>query len=407
MGSVTTFGGVNYHHVAFWDGHGWHPLGAGVNNSVNAIAVLGTQVYVGGSFTAAGALTVSHVAMWNGSAWSALNGGVTYAASGTPEVLALTATGTVTGPQIYVGGEFDTAGGFPALNIAEWNGTRWLALAAGLTNFKVSALTTSGTTLYAGGNFTGSGKTKLDSLAQWNGASWLPVGGAGVSTNSFNGSVSALTTGGGKLYIAGSFATVGGSFGSSIFVTGGVSAKNAAVWDGASWAPLGAGLPAAASSVAYWSGKLYAVGQFANSGPQASIAVWDGMVWGSVGGGVSGANTTPAVAASATGVVVGGLAGTDSTGRVALNGLGFWNGTAWGGYGLGLNEAVSVLAGTGSTVYAAGNFTNAGATVTGGIARSTGSTWTSLTKSVTVRADFCADSGAEGICTIAIDPATG
>ena len=50
------------------------------------------------------------------------------------------------------GGGFTTAGGISATNIARWNGTSWSALGSGMDGV-VSALTVSGSNLYAGGNF--------------------------------------------------------------------------------------------------------------------------------------------------------------------------------------------------------------------------------------------------------------
>ena len=47
-------GNPNADYIARWDGSAWHPLGGGLNGSVSAIAVSGGNVYVGGFFTDAG-----------------------------------------------------------------------------------------------------------------------------------------------------------------------------------------------------------------------------------------------------------------------------------------------------------------------------------------------------------------
>ena len=43
---------VNY--IAQWNGSSWSPLGSGLNNGVNALAVSGGTLYAGGQFTTAG-----------------------------------------------------------------------------------------------------------------------------------------------------------------------------------------------------------------------------------------------------------------------------------------------------------------------------------------------------------------
>jgi hypothetical protein len=47
-----------------------------MNNPVWALAVSGTNLYVGGGFTTAGEVTANYIAKWNGSAWSALGSGM-------------------------------------------------------------------------------------------------------------------------------------------------------------------------------------------------------------------------------------------------------------------------------------------------------------------------------------------
>jgi len=95
----------------------------GINVSqVNAIAVAGSDVYVGGIFTFAGDAPHSFIAEWDGQAWQNLSGGVTGAPSGeSPEVDALAVSGTT----LYVGGIFTAAhNGATAVtvnNVAAWN----------------------------------------------------------------------------------------------------------------------------------------------------------------------------------------------------------------------------------------------------------------------------------------------
>ena len=62
--------------MAKWNGSAWSALGSGVDNSVHALAMSGSDLYVGGDFSAAGGSSANRVAKWNGSAWSALGAGL-------------------------------------------------------------------------------------------------------------------------------------------------------------------------------------------------------------------------------------------------------------------------------------------------------------------------------------------
>ncbi|HEX9047669.1 MAG TPA: hypothetical protein VF988_11625, partial [Verrucomicrobiae bacterium] len=95
----------------------------GVQRVANAMAVIGTDVYLGGQFTTAGTTVVNNIARWDGSSWSGLGSGVEGAVY----------TMVVSGGDLYVGGDFTMAGGAPASNIAKWNGSSWSALGSGVS----------------------------------------------------------------------------------------------------------------------------------------------------------------------------------------------------------------------------------------------------------------------------------
>jgi hypothetical protein len=114
--------------------------------------VSGSDVYAGGSFTTAGGSPATNIAKWNGSSWSALGSGIGGGGPYGPVVSAL----AVSGSDLYAGGDFTTAGGSPATNIAKWNGSSWSALGSGMDG-SVSALAVSGSDLYVGGSFTMAG----------------------------------------------------------------------------------------------------------------------------------------------------------------------------------------------------------------------------------------------------------
>jgi len=81
--------------------------------------------------------------VWNGTNWTALGSGM----NATVDALA------VSGSNVYAGGYFTRAGGNFATNIAKWSGSSWSALGTGMNNY-VRTLGLSGSQLYAGGAFT-------------------------------------------------------------------------------------------------------------------------------------------------------------------------------------------------------------------------------------------------------------
>ena len=92
----------------------------GLNGSVSAMTIFddgtGPALYAGGSFTTAGGVSASHMAKWDGSTWSPLGSGIN------GHVRAMTIFDDGSGPALFAGGQFATAGGSPAHNIARWNG---------------------------------------------------------------------------------------------------------------------------------------------------------------------------------------------------------------------------------------------------------------------------------------------
>ena len=137
---------------------------------VHALAVSGTNLYAGGEFTTAGGVPADNIATWDGSTWSALGAGIG-AAGGDVPVAAL----AMRGSDLYAGGDFAMAGGVTAKYIAAWNGSAWSAVGSGVDD-TVEALALSGSNLYAGGDFTTAGGVTANYIAKWDGSSWSPLG---------------------------------------------------------------------------------------------------------------------------------------------------------------------------------------------------------------------------------------
>jgi hypothetical protein len=141
-------------------------MGGGVNSNVNAIVVIGDDVYAGGRFSLAGGVAASRIARWNGSSWSPLGAGIlgsgNFSVSGLAEI----------GGNIYASGNFTNAGGVMVNRVAQWDGADWSALGSGLTrsfsSVTVNALGTRGNDLFAGGSIEYAGGKPSFLFARWN-----------------------------------------------------------------------------------------------------------------------------------------------------------------------------------------------------------------------------------------------
>jgi hypothetical protein len=278
-----------------WNGSQWSAVDNSVSNqflgsqglvSLSAIAINGTNIYVGGSgFTNIGGVKANGIVKWDGTRWSALGSGLSDGPFGQVRVNAIAIRGT----DIYVGGVFTNAGGTMVNNIARWDGNNWSALGSGVSGVgfsgpSVNALAISGTNLYAGGSFSTAGGISARSVAKWDGNNWSALG-DGVGSIFSAGTVNALAIRGNDVYVGGSFGHVGADF-------GGVTANNVAKWNGTNWSALADGITGGFQAgvltlAIHPSGILYAGGQFttAGSGNATNIAKWDGTAWSTLGAG--------------------------------------------------------------------------------------------------------------------------
>jgi hypothetical protein len=284
-GDFGILGGVEVNHIGRWDGQQWFPLGEGTNATIRgAMAVFddgsGPALYVGGDFTMAGGQPASGIAKWDGQAWSPVGGGM---GGEFKSVRALVVFDDGTGPALYVGGSFETAGGVTVNGTARWDGTSWSALGSGIGHEEPSARFVrglivfddgTGPALYAAGQFDTAGGAPAPKIAKWDGQAWSSLGG-GLGSAPGEGVATARRLAvhddgaGPALYVAGSYTLADGE-----------RVNYIAKWDGQAWSSLDSGLNGDAYAITVFDEgdgpALIVGGIFTAAGdiPTARIAQW-------------------------------------------------------------------------------------------------------------------------------------
>jgi len=280
-GQFSSIDGAPFQRIAKWNGSSWSALGAGFpNGSVSALASFdagaGAELYAGGAFFAASGAPGNSIARWDGSAWSPLGSGVA-GGSSLPRVSALMEYDDGSGNALFVGGNFATAGGTPASCIAKWNGSAWSAVGGGVGGGLAPFVRAfcvfddgSGPALYVGGRFTTAGATSANSIAKWNGSTWSPLS-SGTSGSVFT--LAAFDDGAGlQLFAGGLYSSIGG-----------VNAQAIARWNGSVWSRLTSQLANSVTGLQVFDDgqgdALFAAGFALPGNPVAMLSRWDGGSW--------------------------------------------------------------------------------------------------------------------------------
>jgi hypothetical protein len=180
-------------------------------------------------------------------------------------------SGSGAGEEIYAAGDFPGA-------VARWNGAQWSILGPGLSGGTGAHATSlavyddgsgAAPSLYVGGQFFAAGGTFLSNIARWDGNIWISP------HSGINGNVRAL-----KVFDDGSGSRLfaGGQF----ILAGGVNVTNVARWNGTTWSA--AGSPPIVTSFSIHDGgagvRLHSV---TNSSSLHSIREWNGTSWNVTG----------------------------------------------------------------------------------------------------------------------------
>ncbi|HRI46849.1 MAG TPA: T9SS type A sorting domain-containing protein, partial [Ignavibacteriaceae bacterium] len=328
----------------------WNP---NANLSVHAIVISGSDIYVGGNFTGAnsinGNLTRNRLAKLNSTDGTAdVNWNPN--ASGTVEAIA------ISGSDIYVGGSFSTVGGQNRNRIAKLNNTDGSPEANWNPNasLSVNAIAINGSDIYIGGSFSAVGGQSRNRLAKLNNtdgtadANWNPNASATVRAIAISVS---------DIYVGGEFVTVGGQSRNYL-----AKLNNTDGTADANWNPNASSYIyaiAISESDIYVGGSFSTVGG-QNRNRLAKLNNTNGTAHASWNPNAS--STVNAIAISGSDIYVGGSFTfiNTSTTRNRLAKLNNTNGTAVVAWNPDANSTVNAIAISGSDIYVGGGFTSVG-----------------------------------------------
>lgn len=380
------------------EGGVWTSIGFGSPSAANNLRTMtsyddgtGPRLFVGGIFSTVAGQLADGLASWNGNDWVGYKDSLL-----TDDVYALQTFDPGTGPELYLGlfvpPSFTTS---PVLrfdgSVFNEVGTNLVSAVSGISlPLRVSTLEvrsdTSGDTLYAGGLFSLAGETNAINVARWSGSDWVSVGAVsptpsdssllGVRGIQFYGDANSHPE---QLIAAGGFNSQGG-----------VRARSAAAWDGASWSATSPGTDGSVFALTTrnegGAEVVYAGGAFSMiSGTSASnVASWNGVEWSALGLGANGLVQALVEFDDGSGSAIYAGGRFTMMGGTPAVGVARWDGVNWQPLSLASNSLSSVRVltvhddGTGPALYAGGDLTLPGTLESTGVARWNGTTWERL-----------------------------
>ncbi|MCB1605933.1 MAG: hypothetical protein KDI71_03005 [Xanthomonadales bacterium] len=252
----------------------WEALGVGIagsaNSSITGLTAMGRRMFAVGVFTQIGGISSGNVAELNCDTgeWAAV----------APEGQTTVVDGFIRGvaaneTDLYVGGGFSSLNGQPINSVARFNfqTRQWFALGSGVDNGVAglaAILQLTDDSLYVSGQFASAGGQPAANIARFSLSeqTWHPLGAAGA--DGIMGSAHAMALSGDDLYVGGFFSAAGGEPASSL-----------ARYDTArlQWVPLAQGTSPSIYGLGVSGSSLYAAGDFFEAGglPSDGLATYD------------------------------------------------------------------------------------------------------------------------------------
>lgn len=198
-GEFTAIAGIGANNIAKWNGSSWSALSSGTNGPITTMQIdENGALFIGGIFTTAGELNANNIAKWENETWNLLTDSASNISGTNNEVRCI----HIDNDKIYIGGNFDAAGGIPASRIARWDGANWSALGTGTSGY-VQAINSAGEYIYVGGNFSIAGDKTVNRVSRYHksNGTWESLG------NGLSGNVNAITCDDTFVYVGGTFDT--------------------------------------------------------------------------------------------------------------------------------------------------------------------------------------------------------
>jgi len=207
---VVGIGESDYIGVVRWNGLSWTAVGGGPNDPFDgfgeALAVYvdgnGAALYAAGwfrIFNPSQQIETFHLMKWNGASWTSVDPGLCPSNLYGGCVKALAAFDDGSGPALYVGGYFLSIGATPVNRVVKWNGTTWSSVGTGINgpNDRVEELAVvdlgTGPQLYVGGQFSSAGGSAATGIALLEAGDWVPWGELGGGFYPYAPVVSAIS----------------------------------------------------------------------------------------------------------------------------------------------------------------------------------------------------------------------
>lgn len=159
--------------VLRWDGQSWTPLSTPLHGEAYDMATFddgrGPGLYIAGRLGVSGVPETRNIVRWDGARFEPLGGGL----ANTAHALGVFDSGAGNGPDLFVGGVFSSMYGAPGNYVARWDGRTWWPLGSGMDGSTPTVHVLhahddgSGPMLFAGGRFTSAGGHASSRIARY------------------------------------------------------------------------------------------------------------------------------------------------------------------------------------------------------------------------------------------------